>query len=98
MPFTAAMQQYFWLYWRLYETSVPKDALAEKFMLPDKKLKQMFNISKRFGLLRENAESFRLTVSGAFWIHYLQNYFSLRYIDKIWSIAMKEAYPAEIRL
>ena len=98
MPFTPAMQRYFWLYWRLYEASVSKDALAEKFTPSDTRLQRMFSLFKRLDLLRESAESFDLTVSGAFWVHLLQNYFSLRYIDKIWGVAMKEAYPTEIRL
>ncbi len=98
MHFTPTMQQYFWLYWRFYDTYIPKTELFERFDRDDKKLHRLLDLFKRFHLINEHDDAFQLTLNGAFWIHLLQNYFSLRYIDKIWSIAMNEAYPAEIVL
>jgi hypothetical protein len=49
-------------------------------------------------LLSDNDGYFLLNKKGAFWLHLAQNYFSLRYVNRVWSVAMKEAYPKEIRL
>ena len=98
MAFNSAMQNYFWLYWRLYDTYIPKEELFSIFGRSDRKLYRLIEWFKWLRLLDEHNDSFTLTRSGAFWVHLLQNYFSLRYIDKIWGTAMKEAFPAEITL
>jgi len=98
MHFTQNMQNYFWLYWRFYDTCIPKGELYKKFDKNDKKIKRLISIAKSFNLLFDNNDHYELTMQGAFWIHLIQNYFSLRYIDKVWRIAMKEAYPQKIVL
>ncbi len=98
MNFTKNMQKYFWLYWRFYDTYIYKDELHSKFGLSDEKLNKLFAAFRRLKLLQENDTQYELTIRGSFWIHLFQNYFSLRYINKVWGIAMKKAYPQEISL
>jgi oxygen-independent coproporphyrinogen-3 oxidase len=98
MKFTEEMQKYFWLYWRFYDTHISKEELSARFGLNDEKLNRLFAISKSLKLIRENNLNYELTMSGSFWIHLLQNFFSLRYINKVWSVAMNEPYPSEISL
>ena len=98
MEFTEEMQKYFWLYWRFYDTSIPKEGLSARFGSDDVKVRRLFSIMKNLNLMRENGSSYELTMSGSFWMHLLQNYFSLRYINKVWSVAMTDPYPQEILL
>jgi len=98
MNFTENVQKYFWLYWRFYDTYIPKDELQNRFGSSDEKLNRLLFIFRKLKLLHENDANYELTMRGSFWIHLLQNLFSLRYIDKVWSVAMKEAYPSEIIL
>jgi oxygen-independent coproporphyrinogen-3 oxidase len=98
MNFTENMQKYFWLYWRFYDTYICKDELHKKFGFEDEKINRLFSVFKSLNLIRENEMNYELTMSGSFWIHLLQNFFSLRYINKVWSVAIKEAYPSEISL
>ena len=98
MPFNEKMQCYFWLYWRLYDTYIPKGGLQAVPPAIRKKMSLLLRLLKLPGFLRESDGGFRLGESGAFWVHLAQNYFSLRYIDKVWSVAMQEPYPKEIRL
>jgi hypothetical protein len=53
-------------------------------------------LSELFGMLKRNGDYFSLTREGSFWIHLIQNYFSLRYINTIWSKAKREAWPEVI--
>jgi predicted transcriptional regulator len=92
------MQKYFWLYWRFYETHIGKDELHKKFGFEDEKINRLFSVFKSFNLICENEMNYELTMSGSFWIHLLQNFFSLRYINKVWSVAMDDPYPQEIAL
>lgn len=98
MHFSDAMQDLFWLYWRLYDTYVPKQNLDTMSSSVRKKALRLLNLCMRLGLCSEHDGRFELTQSGTFWVHLAQNYYSLRYIDKIWTAAMKEPYPEKVRL
>ena len=39
-----------------------------------------------------------MTLKGAFYYHYYENFYTLAYIDKMWGIMRKEAFPAKIEL
>ena len=41
---------------------------------------------------------YHLTHKGAFYYHYYENFYTLSYIDKMWGIMRREAFPEEIRL
>lgn len=98
MVFNESMQNYFWLYWRLYDTYISKEELLKRFGKNDGKIDQLFWLFKQLRFIGEDNGLLKLTERGAFWIHLLQNYFSLRYINKVWSVTMKKAYPEEIIL
>jgi hypothetical protein len=46
---------------------------------------------------REGAD-YRITPDAAYWIHRLQNEYSLRYIDRLWGQCRREAWPVEVVL
>jgi putative oxygen-independent coproporphyrinogen III oxidase len=98
MDFTDSLSQYYWLYWRFYDTYIMKRQLFEVFDRHDRKIRQLLRLSQAFGLCEEDEERVFLTERGAFWIHLAQNYFVLNYIDKVWSVAMKEAWPKEVKI
>jgi len=98
MEFNESMAQYYWLYWRIYETYISKERLFEIFVDKDKRIRPLLWLAGLFGLHEEDAEQIYLTERGAFWLHLMQNYFALNYIDKVWSVAMNEAWPTEIRI
>lgn len=93
---TEALSKYYWLYWRLYDTYVPKEQLWEIFDRNDKKLKRSLALTKVLRMYEEEDLFFKLTERGCFWIHLAQNYFVLHYINKVWYNAMKEPWPGEI--
>jgi len=90
--------RYYWLYWRLYDTYVPKKHFKELFGEEDKKIYRLLWLSKILGLCREETNQFSLTERGAFWLHLMQNYFVLNYINKVWSVAMRKAWPDRIKI
>jgi len=92
------MARYYWLYWRLYDTCVDKTQLLQVFGDNDRRLRPLLGLARALRLCREDAEQLVLTEPGAFWLHLIQNYFALTYIDRIWSVAMAEPWPREIRI
>lgn len=98
MDFTDSMNRYYRLYWRLYDTYIPKKQLFELFSKKDKNIQLLLWLIRTFKLGKEDTEKVCLSERGAFWLHLVQNYFVLNYINKIWSIATKEPWPNEIKI
>lgn len=97
MNMTPKLRKYYWLYWRFYDTYIDRQSYYEIFG-ENVKLKVIFSVAKLLGLSKENQNQIELTERGAFYIHLLQNYFVLNYIDKVWSVAMKEPWPDKIEI
>lgn len=53
-------------------------------------------LAKRFGLITEAQGVYQMTLKGAFYYHYYENFYTLAYIDKMWGIMRKEAFPEKI--
>lgn len=98
MGFTEPMSLYHWFYWRLYDTYIPKELLFELFGKNNKKIHKILRLIKMLKLSEENEDEIVLNERGAFWLHLIQNYFSLNYINKVWSVAQKNPWPKEIRI
>ncbi|MCL5036805.1 MAG: coproporphyrinogen III oxidase family protein [Chloroflexi bacterium] len=98
MDITSQLAKYYWLYWRFYDTKISKKKFEEIFAPKELKIKLLFSILKAMGLYKETKDEFVLTERGAFYIHLLQNYFVLNYINKVWTIAKREAWPKKIEI
>lgn len=98
MDIGKSLARYYWLYWRLYDTYIPKIKLRKFFERDDKKLLFLLRTGKMFKLFKENKETVCLTERGSFWIHLIQNYFFLDYVNKIWTAAMKDPWPKRIKI
>ena len=97
MQMSELMESYYWLYWRLYETRVTKLSLRQHFH-DDPNIRRMLHLALDLHLLIDKGELYELTERGAFWIHLLQNYYVLNYINKVWTAAMQSPWPARISL
>lgn len=99
MPLSANMETLYRLYWRFYEGRLPCSILNS-----DLKRRKLWRFI--LGCLRQTghvlfnrAEStYSLTERGAFWIHLLQNYYILNYIDRVWRTSMATSNPPRIEL
>ena len=58
----------------------------------------LYNVlSKRLGFVKEYDGIYEMTLKGAFYYHYYENFYTLSYIDKMWGIMRKESFPKEIK-
>ena len=99
MPLSRRLEMAYWLYWRLYELTVGRAPFASMF---DRDLGRyygwLFVVPRLLRLMRRTREGYEVTDRGAYWIHRLQNAYSLDYITRIWSRCRQEPWPAEVRL
>jgi coproporphyrinogen III oxidase-like Fe-S oxidoreductase len=92
--FTKRQRMIYFLFWMAYSTKVNSIAFEAFFGVP---LKRVYGfellIAKKLGLLTETNGTFHMTLKGAFYYHYYENFYTLSYIDKMWGIMKKEAFP-----
>ena len=97
--FTERQRMIYWLFWTAYSTKVNIKDFEKFFGVP---LKKMYGfelwISKRLGFVKEYNGVYEMTLKGAFYYHYYENFYTLSYIDKMWGIMRKESFPKEIKL
>lgn len=65
-------------------------------------LKKMYGIelklAKLMGLITERNGVYEMTLKGAFYYHYYENFYTLAYIDKMWGLLRNEAFPERMEL
>lgn len=101
MPVDRRLEMVYWLYWRLYELRASERSFRDLFG-EDASLASTFGkLLKPFcwaGWLERTNGEYRVTHSGAFRIHRLQNDYSLDYIDRLWGRCREEPWPDAVRL
>ncbi len=95
MPITKRLSIYYWFYWRLYDTNF---FIKDFKKYRDWKMNLLLKLFLILGFCHKNKKVIRLTEKGSFWIHLVQNYFMLNYINKVWSVMKKEPFPERIKI
>ena len=97
--FTLRQRMIYYLFWTAYSTKVDIREFETFFGVP---LKRMYGaelkLAKLLGFLTEENGLYQMTLKGAFYYHYYENFYTLAYIDKMWGIMRKEAFPEKIQL
>ncbi len=97
--FTRRQRMIYWLFWTAYSTKVNACDFEKFFGVP---LKKMYGLelwlAKRLGFITEQNGTYEMTLKGAFYYHYYENFYTLSYIDKMWGIMRKDAFPTRIEL
>ena len=99
LRFTRRQRMVYWLFWTAYSTKVRACDFEEFFGVP---LKKMYGfelwLAERFGWVNKSGGTYELTLKGAYRYHYYENFYTLAYIDKMWGIMRREAFPERLEL
>ncbi len=88
-----------WLYWRIYETKIYKKEFNKKFHRDfDKEFGKLFALFEILGLSKDLGEKIIMTDKGNYWIHVIQNLFSLDFIGNVWQNCLFTPWPSQIDL
>lgn len=89
----------YWLFWTAYSTRINAKDFEQFFGVS---LKRMYGfelwVAKKLHFITEQNGFYEMTLKGAFYYHYFENFYTLAYIDKMWGILRKEAFPSKIEL
>lgn len=99
LRFTLRQRMVYYLFWTAYSTHVREDDFQTFFGVPLKKMYGMeLRLAKLLGFVTEQDGIWTLTARGAFYYHYYENFYTLSYIDKMWGVLRKEAFPDSLTL
>ena len=97
--FTERQRMIYYLFWTAYSTRVDSRDFEKFFGKP---LRKVYGfelwLAKMLGFVKEEKGIYEMTLKGAFYYHYYENFYTLAYIDKMWGIMRKEAFPEKIEL
>lgn len=97
--FSLRQRMVYYLFWTAYSTKVSTRDFEEFFDIPLKKMYGMeLKIAKLLGFIVEENGVYSMTLKGVFYYHYYESFYTLAYIDKMWGIMRKEAFPQKIEL
>jgi coproporphyrinogen III oxidase-like Fe-S oxidoreductase len=93
------MQMAGWLYWRIYETRFKKSDFEKRFGRPfDTVYGRYFAPLSWVGLLCDDGQEVVLSDEGAYWLHVLEDLFSIDYVGKLWGISQRDPWPERVVL
>ena len=99
LRFSTRQRMVYYLFWTAYSTRVRAADFEDFFGVPLKKAYGAeLAMAKALGWITEENGEYRMTLKGAFYYHYYENYYTLAYIDKMWGILRREAFPKQIIL
>ncbi|MBQ6490145.1 MAG: radical SAM protein [Solobacterium sp.] len=97
--FTRRQRMVYWLFWTLYSTHLDPEDFKRFFGVSlDQMYGTEFILAQMLGFLKKEQGIYHMTLRGAFYYHYYENYYTLAYIDKMWGIMRLEAFPERIEL
>jgi oxygen-independent coproporphyrinogen-3 oxidase len=95
------LEMAYWLYWRVYELKIYQEDFQRLFGEENSIESTFSQIIKPFelaGMMAKKNGGYQVTDSGAYWIHRLQNEYSLNYINRLWGSCRQESWPLEVSL
>lgn len=88
-----------WLYWRIYETRFAKSAFQRRFAERIEPVYgRYFRLLSALGFLHQSGDEIALSDSGAYWLHALQDLFSIDYVARLWGTSQSDPWPSQVVL
>lgn len=99
LDLSESMQMAGWLYWRIYETRFAKRDFQRRFGQDfDRTYGKYFRPLGLLGFLKDDGARIALTDRGAYWLHALEDLFSIEYISRLWGTSKQEPWPERVPL
>jgi len=99
LDLTEEMQMAGWLYWRVYETRFKRSDFKKRFGKEfDKVYGKYMKPLSLVGFLKDDGEEIVLSDNGTYWLHLLQDFFSIEYVSRLWGTSKQEPWPKKVVL
>ena len=97
--FTKHQRMIYYLFWTAYSTKVDTRDFKKFFGVSlEKEYGFELFIARLLGFIKAKDGVYTMTLRGAFYYHHYEHYYTYSYIDKMWGVMRKEAFPEKITL
>lgn len=99
LRFSLRQRMVYYLFWTAYTTIINPEGFKNFFgvSLHGKYGLELY-LCLLLGFLKKEKGNYRMTSKGAYFYHYFEQFYTLAYIDKMWGIMRKKAFPERITL
>jgi coproporphyrinogen III oxidase-like Fe-S oxidoreductase len=100
LDLTEDMQMAGWLYWRIYETRFKRSDFRKRFGKEfDRVYGKYMRLFSILGFLKkDDGDEIVLSDNGTYWLHVLEDLFSIEYISQLWGTSKQEPWPEKVVL
>lgn len=95
--FTKRQRMVYYLFWTLYSMELSETNFETFF---NKTLNSQYGVEMKLAkwlkLVTKDGDTYRLTTKGSYYFHYYEHFYTLSYIDQMWSLMQKQAFPAQL--
>lgn len=99
MELSERMQMAGWLYWRVYGTRFRRSDFQKRFGVEfDEVYGGYVKPLSLLGFLRDGGDEIVLSDRGAYWLHVIQDLFSIQYVSVLWGTSKQNPWPEEVLL
>ncbi len=99
LRFSLRQRMIYYMFWTLYGCKL-KVTDFEAFFGED--FERFFGLefwlADKLGFLEKENDTYHMTSKGAFYYHHLESYYTYSYIDRMWGVMSREAFPKRIML
>lgn len=99
LRFTRRQRMVYYLFWTAYSTWVDPKGFSDFF---GESLSRCYGLefwlAQRLGWVEKKEGKYHLTPAGVFAYHYYEGFYTLRYIDMMWSTLNRQAFPNQLKL
>lgn len=97
--FSKRKRMVYYLFWSLYTTRFDPKEFKKFFGVSFGRMYGLeFFLARLGGYLTKKDGIYELTKKGCFYYHHYENFYTLAYIDKMWGLMRKEAFPEGMKL
>jgi oxygen-independent coproporphyrinogen-3 oxidase len=97
LKFTKRQRMIYYLFWTAYTTVVDAEDFRAFF---DEKLERYYGfellVSRMLGFVKKKDNTYSMTPRGAYFYHCYENFYTLSYIDQMWSLMRNTDFPEEL--
>lgn len=97
LKFTVRQRMVYYMFWTLYSLRLQSEDFKKFF---NKNLYRYYGMeiltARLFGLLKKENHGYRMTTKGSYYYHYYENFYTLSYIDQMWSLMSKNPFPEKL--
>lgn len=99
LKYTLRQRMVYYLFWTLYSLNLSSKDFENFF---HKNLYKYYGmeimIARLLGFLKKDKKGYRMTTKGSWYYHYFESFYTLSYIDQMWSLMKETPFPKELTI